>query len=131
MNDIHSLDLEAAAELLRALAHGVRLALLRALIGGEQSVGQIEQVTGVTQPALSQQLGILRKADLVHTRREAKQVFYRINQGRIAEVSALLDAFVGTVAASREKAAADRIHPGGGAAMFARVMPRGKQPGRI
>lgn len=125
MNDIHSLDLETAAELLRALAHGVRLALLRALIDGERSVGEIEQVTGVNQPGLSQQLGILRKADLVHTRREAKQVFYRINQGRIAEVSALLDAFAGTVAVSREKAAADRMRAGGGAAMFARVVPRG------
>ena len=46
MDDIRSLDLEAAAASLRALAHGVRLALLRALIDGERSVGEIEQVTG-------------------------------------------------------------------------------------
>ena len=124
MNDIQTLDLEAAAELLRALAHNVRLALLRALIDGERSVGEIEQVTRVNQPGLSQQLGILRNADLVHTRKEAKLVFYRINQDRIAEVSALLDAFAGTVVVSREQAAADRMRAGGGAAMFARVAPR-------
>ena len=124
MADLDDLDLDAAAELLRALAHGVRLALLRAMIDGERSVGEIEQVTGVNQPGLSQQLGVLRKADLVHTRKEAKLVFYRLNRDRIAEVSALLDAFAGTVAISREQVAADRMRAGGGAAMFARVVPR-------
>lgn len=124
MADLDALDLEAAAELLRALAHSVRLALLRAMIDGERSVGEIEQITGVNQPGLSQQLGVLRKAELVHTRKKAKLVFYRLNQDRIAEVSALLDAFAGTVAVSREQAAADRMRAGGGAAMFARVLPR-------
>jgi DNA-binding transcriptional ArsR family regulator len=124
MADIATLDLEAAAELLRALAHPVRLSLLRALIDDERSVGEIEQITNIAQPGLSQQLGVLRKADLAHTRREAKQVFYRINQARIAEVSALLDAFAGTVAISRANAAAAQMEAGGGAAMFARITPR-------
>lgn len=124
MGDLNTLDLEAAAELLRALAHGTRLALLRALIGGERSVGDIEQLTHVGQPGLSQQLGILRKADLVHTRREAKLVFYRLNQDRIAEVSGLLDAFAGTVAVTPEQPVAAQMRGGGGAAMFARVAPR-------
>ncbi|EQB11617.1 hypothetical protein L288_03210 [Sphingobium quisquiliarum P25] len=124
MADIATLDLDAAAELLRALAHPVRLSLLRTLIDGERSVGEIEQLANVVQPGLSQQLGVLRKADLVHTRREAKLVFYRINQARIAEVSALLDAYAGTVAISRADAVAARLQAGGGAAMFARIAPR-------
>lgn len=124
MPDIAKIDLETAADLLRALGHQVRLSLLRSLVDGELSVGEIEQTTGVGQPGLSQQLGVLRKADLVHTRREAKLVIYRINQARIAEVSALLDAFAGTVAVSREAAVAARMRSGGGAAMFARVTPR-------
>lgn len=122
--DIARLDLDRAAELLHALAHPVRLTLLRAMIDCERSVGDIEQATGIAQPGLSQQLGVLRKAELVHTRREAKQVFYRINQARIVEVSGLLDAFAGTVAVSREQASAARIGSGGGAAVFARVRPR-------
>ena len=124
MADIATLDLEAAADLLRALAHPVRLSLLRTLIDGERSVGEIEHLANVVQPGLSQQLGVLRKADLVHTRREAKLVFYRINQARIAEVSALLDAYAGTVAISRADAVAARPQAGGGAAMFARIAPR-------
>ncbi|GAA0315104.1 hypothetical protein GCM10009087_26910 [Sphingomonas oligophenolica] len=120
-NHISALDLDATAELLRALAHGVRLELMRTLVGGERSVGEIEGITKIAQPGLSQQLAILRKADLVLTRREAKQVFYRLNQARIADVSALLDAFAGTVALSHAEIAAARLRSGGGAAVFARM----------
>lgn len=119
--EIADVDTQAAADLLKALAHATRLELLRALIDGERAVGDIERATGIAQPGLSQQLGILRKADLVATRREAKQVFYRLNHARIAEVSALLDAFAGTVAVTREEAAIPRLRHGGGAAMFARI----------
>lgn len=115
------MDAEANAELLRALAHAVRLELLRALIDGERNVSDIEVVTGVAQPGLSQQLAVLRKADLVGTRRENKQVFYRLNQERFAELSALFDSFAGTVAVPREQAAAASLASGGGAAMFARI----------
>jgi DNA-binding transcriptional ArsR family regulator len=114
-------NVEAGAELLHALAHAVRLELLRALVDGERSVGEIEAATGVAQPGLSQQLAVLRKAELVLTRREAKQVFYRINRARFAELSALLDSFAGTVAVPREQAITARMASGGGAAMFARV----------
>lgn len=119
--DIAALDLDATAELLRALAHAVRLDLMRTLIGGERSVGEIEAITKVAQPGLSQQLAVLRKADLVLTRRDAKLVFYRLNQARIADVSALLDAFAGTVALTPAEAAAARQRGGGAAAVFARM----------
>ncbi|OYY90999.1 MAG: hypothetical protein B7Y45_04700 [Sphingomonas sp. 28-66-16] len=119
--NLSALDIEAHAELLRAIAHAVRLDLLRTLSDGERSVGDLESATGIVQPGLSQQLGILRKADLVLTRREAKQVFYRINHARFAELSRLLDAFADTVAVPRSEAVAARLASGGGAAMFARM----------
>lgn len=119
--DLRAVDIEMHAELLRAIAHAVRLDLLRTLTGGERSVSDLEAATGVVQPGLSQQLGILRKADLVLTRREAKQVFYRINHTRFAELSALLDAFADTIAVPRRDALSDRMTSGGGAAMFAKM----------
>jgi DNA-binding transcriptional ArsR family regulator len=115
-------DLEEQAELLRVLGHGVRLALLTSLISGERSVGEIETQTSVGQPALSQQLGILRKAGLVLTRREAKLVFYRIDHARIALVSGLLDRFAGTVTLPKRRADDLFLH-GSTAATFARVGP--------
>ena len=83
-------DTEHAAEVLRALAHPVRLTILGSLRGCERAVGEIEAITGIGQPGLSQQLAVLRKANLVLTRREAKQIHYRIDSGAIAEVRAIL-----------------------------------------
>ncbi len=115
------MDLEASADLLKALAHPVRLAILPVLIDGERSVGAIEELSGIGQPGLSQQLAVLRNAELVQTRREAKQIFYRINHARIADLSALLDSFAGTVVVTRAEAEAVARLRSGGAAMFARV----------
>ena len=117
-------DLEAAAELLKALAHAVRLDLLRAIVDGERAVSEIERVTGIGQPGLSQQLSVLRKAEMVLTRREAKQVFYRINRARIGELSALLDAFAGTIDVTNDDPILARLREGSGVAMFAQVTPR-------
>lgn len=121
--DLRTIDIELHAELLRAIAHAVRLDLLRTLTDGERSVSDLESATGIVQPGLSQQLGILRKAELVLTRREAKQVFYRINHARFAELSALFDAFADTITVPRREALTDRMASGGGAAMFARMTP--------
>lgn len=71
-------------EALKALAHPVRWRILTALIGRERNVGEIEAATGIGQPGLSQQLGVLRKAGLVETRKEAKLVFYAVASDQIA-----------------------------------------------
>lgn len=114
-------DLDDAADLLRVLGHGVRLRLMTALVEGERSVGDLETVTGTGQPMLSQQLGILRKAALVKTRREAKQVFYRLDRDRMRDVSTLIDRFAGTVAVTGDRSVDQRRQRGGSAAMFAKI----------
>ncbi|BDD51141.1 hypothetical protein PDTA9759_26290 [Phytobacter diazotrophicus] len=67
-----------AAGVLKSMANEDRLLLLCHLSQGEASVGEIEQALGITQPTLSQQLGGLRRQQLVETRREGKQIFYRV-----------------------------------------------------
>nr|WP_317199154.1 metalloregulator ArsR/SmtB family transcription factor [uncultured Psychrobacter sp.] len=67
-----------ASKLLKSLSHPDRLLLLCQLTQGEYCVGDLEQLVGVGQPSLSQQLGILRKDELVATRREGKQIYYSI-----------------------------------------------------
>lgn len=70
---------EAAAEKLRSYAQPQRLMILSLLLEqGEQSVSAIDEATGIGQPALSQQLAELRKASLVKTRRQARQVYYSL-----------------------------------------------------
>lgn len=67
-----------ASQLLKSLSHPDRLLLLCQLTQGEYCVGELERLVGVGQPSLSQQLGILRKDELVATRREGKQIYYSI-----------------------------------------------------
>ena len=67
-----------ASQLLKSLSHPDRLLLLCQLTQGEYCVGELERLVGLGQPSLSQQLGILRKDKLVATRRDGKQIYYRI-----------------------------------------------------
>ena len=67
-----------AAALLKALANPDRLLLLCSLVEDECNVFGLETLTGIRQPTLSQQLGVLRDEGLVDTRRDGKFVFYRI-----------------------------------------------------
>lgn len=69
---------DVAAERLKIYAQPQRLMILSRLIDGEHTVSEIDDATGIGQPALSQQLAELRRADIVKTRRASKQVFYRL-----------------------------------------------------
>jgi len=67
-----------ASLLLKTLANPDRLLLLCQMTQGEFSVGELEEKTGIRQPTLSQQLTVLREKQLVQTRRDGKQICYRI-----------------------------------------------------
>ena len=77
---------EELVDALKALAHPVRLRIMRALTGTERNVGEIDDAADIGQPTLSQQLAVLRNAGLVKTRKDAKLVYYRIDDGRLAKV---------------------------------------------
>ncbi len=82
------------ANLLKTLSHPVRLMLVCTLVEGEYSVGALEEQIGIGQPTLSQQLAVLRDAGIVETRREAKQIFYRLTEAKAAQlVGALYSIF--------------------------------------
>ncbi len=49
-------------------------------------MGELEQLTGVSQPTLSQQLGILRREGLVTTRREGKFIWYQLADARALQL---------------------------------------------
>jgi len=75
---------------LKVLANEDRLLLLCQLSQGEASVGELEELLGIRQPTLSQQLGVLRNEGVVHTRREGKQIFYRVADPELLQVLATL-----------------------------------------
>jgi DNA-binding transcriptional ArsR family regulator len=117
-------DLEALAEIMRTLGHDTRLKLIATLLEqGEKSVSEIEALTGIGQPGLSQQLAILRKAELVQTRRAAKQVYYCLAPEAFAPAAAFLNAIAPQAAADRPAHAATLPPPPrGSAATFAKLL---------
>ncbi|MET3890924.1 DNA-binding transcriptional ArsR family regulator [Bosea sp. OAE506] len=74
------------AALLRVMAHPLRLMLACKLTEGEYAVGELERLLDIHQPALSQQLGVLREAGIVETRRDGKQIHYRLTQQKAAQL---------------------------------------------
>lgn len=82
----------AAARLLRALANERRLMILCQLSGGEQSVGELQPLIGLSQSALSQHLSVLRSDGLVATRRDGLSIYYRIADPAAAQVMTTLAA---------------------------------------
>jgi DNA-binding transcriptional ArsR family regulator len=69
---------DQASQLMKAMANTDRLMLLCQLSQGEKSVSELETNLNLRQPSLSQQLTVLREAQLVSTRREGKNVYYSI-----------------------------------------------------
>ena len=79
----------AKAELFKALAHPARIRSLEILTDGERSVGELQPLVGIEMSHLSQQLGVLRRAGLVTTRREGSSVFYAIKDPVVVELLAV------------------------------------------
>jgi DNA-binding transcriptional ArsR family regulator len=69
---------DAACVLMKVLANPDRLLLLCQLSQGEKNVGELQELIGIQQPTLSQQLAVLRAEALVQTRRDGKNIYYRI-----------------------------------------------------
>src|SRR5579883_508034 len=70
------------AGLFKALGHPLRIQIVELLTGGERNVADLIARTGAEASHLSQQLGVLRKAGVLVSRREASTVFYWIRDPR-------------------------------------------------
>ncbi|MCC5826472.1 metalloregulator ArsR/SmtB family transcription factor [Alkalimonas sp.] len=79
-----------AAKLLKAISNERRLLILCYLLEGEMSVGEMNDRLELSQSALSQHLALLRRNQLVKTRKEAQTVFYRIESDEVKAVMKVL-----------------------------------------
>jgi len=80
----------AAAALLKALANEDRLLILCNLAAGEKNVTELQEILGLRQPTLSQQLSRLRYEGLVAFRRDGKSIHYRLASDEAAKVIEVL-----------------------------------------
>lgn len=92
---IELLTLKKADIIIRALNHKLRLQIIRLLQErGEMTVTEIYSKLKLEQSVASQHLAILRRADIVITRRDGKFIFYTLNPPRIEEIFSIAKSLV-------------------------------------
>lgn len=84
--DIMRDSAQQVVAILKSLANTDRLLILCHLSQSEMNVSQIEEMTEIRQPTLSQQLMMLRRNDMVSTRRDGKQIYYSIKDPHLVEM---------------------------------------------
>jgi DNA-binding transcriptional ArsR family regulator len=83
---------DADVAVLRALAHPVRLEMMRQIAERPETCAcDFTKVFAVSQPTVSQHLKVLRDADLVHTQRRGNQICYSINPSAIRQLHDIVD----------------------------------------
>ena len=70
---------DAIAGRLRAMSDPARLAIIHCLCSGEKNVSCIVEETGYGQACVSKHLSILRRHELVSTRRDHRKIFYSLS----------------------------------------------------
>ncbi len=75
-------QLSTLAELFRILGDRTRLRILMELQGGPRNVSALVRKLRMPQPTVSHHLSLLRRGELVVTRRSGKRIFYSLNDGK-------------------------------------------------
>jgi DNA-binding transcriptional ArsR family regulator len=92
-----------------ALAHPRRRAILRLVLDRELPVGELAERTGLSQPAASQHLKVLRDAGLVQGRVDGRRRLYRVDLQGLQRLRQELDAYWGPALAALK----DAVEAGG------------------
>ena len=77
------------ADFFRALAHPTRIRILETLGTGEHTVQELQQVLGLDQPIVSQQLAVLRAKHIVTPQKLGTTVKYALSDALITRLLAV------------------------------------------
>lgn len=75
-----------AANLLKILANPARLLVLCALVTREHTAGELEELVGLSQSAVSQHLARLRNEGIVSTRRQGQNIYYSLSDEHARQI---------------------------------------------
>lgn len=78
--------LQRAADILKTVAHPVRLGIIGFLEGGEQPVARICERIGAPQPSISHHLNLMKARGILSSRRNGSQVIYSVANKNVIEV---------------------------------------------
>lgn len=94
---------QVKADFFKTLGHPARIRVLELLREQERSVGEMIPLVGLEPSHLSQQLGVMRRANIVQARKEGSTVLYSVTDPRIFELLELARAILSTsLAGTRE-----------------------------
>jgi ArsR family transcriptional regulator len=77
---------QVKADFFKALGHPARIRVLEVLRDGERPVSELIPAVGIESSHLSQQLGIMRRANLVQARKDGASVVYSVNNPMLFEL---------------------------------------------
>jgi DNA-binding transcriptional ArsR family regulator len=93
INELTVEQFEKAANMLRAIAHPLRIAILNFLEdGNKKSVTEIHEKLGIEQSTASHHLGILRDKGVLISIREGKNSYYSISNGKLSTLIECINA---------------------------------------
>lgn len=73
-------NLEKTAEVLKVMAHPIRLKIIKNLIdNGPCNVGSIQEKFNIPQPTVSSHLGKLKRAGILNSDRNGTEIFYKVD----------------------------------------------------
>lgn len=103
------------AEFFKTLGHPVRIRVLELLSEREHAVAEMLPEVGVEPAHLSQQLAVLRRANLVATRREGSTVYYSLTSPQVADLLTVARTILSGVLTGQAELLADlrAAEPGG------------------
>ena len=104
---------EVKADLFKALAHPARIRILEVLTEGEHSVSEMQPLVGIESSHLSQQLGVLRRAGVVTSRKDGASVIYALRDQDVARLLAVAKRFLIKSLSATEDLLADLRAAGG------------------
>jgi len=77
---------EHVVEVLKAIAHPIRLQIVELLQAGEMCVGDIVKALGGKQAITSQQLNMMKAKGVLSCRRDGARVYYRIENRNVIKL---------------------------------------------
>ena len=92
-------------EAIDAISHPGRRAMLRLVLDRELPVGELAERTGISQPAASQHLKVLRDAGLVRGRVDGRRRLYQVDLDGLERLRRELDAYWGPALGALKDAA--------------------------
>jgi len=101
LSSANALDVRPLTRLFRALGDETRLRIVALLSHGELCVCHLEAALDLNQSTASRQLGILKAAGIVDSRREGTWVYYSITEQEHATVASALDVLIKTFGGER------------------------------